>query len=175
MQTGSLVGLICTFCIWRFKRVNDDKFLLHGSQRKSSPLIPLDVPGVPIFGPLLLPPPPPLQVPLVADPFPPVHDDGPPDVIPAAAADAIAAAAAATALPAVNSIDCDEFADTATIDGINCAAADDTTDAVGDVNVGILRLEYDPLAAIDADDDDDDGIIEDDPVADDVGGIFVVR
>lgn len=26
-----------TFCMCRFNRVNDDKFLLHGSHRKSSP------------------------------------------------------------------------------------------------------------------------------------------
>jgi hypothetical protein len=50
LQTGSLVGLICTFWIWRLRRVSDDKFLLQGSHRKSSvspvaPVIDVIIPG----------------------------------------------------------------------------------------------------------------------------------
>lgn len=36
LQIGSLLGLVCTFCMCRFNRVREVRFLLHGSHRNSS-------------------------------------------------------------------------------------------------------------------------------------------
>lgn len=82
LQTGSLVGRMCTFCMWRLRRVRDDRFLLHGSQRNSS-----------------APPAPPPPTPEVFR--------LPADVLPAALLDAAAILAmAAAAAAATNICDC---------------------------------------------------------------------
>jgi hypothetical protein len=36
LQIGSLLGLVCTFCMCRFNRVREVRFLLQGSHRNSS-------------------------------------------------------------------------------------------------------------------------------------------
>ncbi|CAD7091113.1 unnamed protein product [Hermetia illucens] len=115
LQTGSLVGRICTFCICRLRRVNDDRFLLQGSHRKSSP----DVPPTPIG----------------FDPDAAVLPDAlATDAIPAAAA--AAAAAAATALLADISIafepddDAGDAADGIKEEGIIVTGDDDVVNGV---------------------------------------------
>lgn len=50
LHTGSLDGLMCTFWIWRFSLVNDDRLLLHGWHLNSS--IP-NKKGRPVIKPVL--------------------------------------------------------------------------------------------------------------------------